>query len=85
MKIPPGPGNFIPRTAEISPAVSIPWPIRSPNRERAAYSLSTCNGLKSPVIPANAYTSDSVIVFVQTAFCPGSNAGLVNVLSTPHQ
>ena len=41
----PGPGSFIPITAEMSPADSIPCAIRSPNRVFSANSLETCTGL----------------------------------------
>ena len=34
----PGPGSCMPMTAEISPAESIPWAIRPPNRVVLAYS-----------------------------------------------
>src|SRR3970282_1559382 len=72
--MPPGPGRRVPSTAEINPAVKIPWAIRSPNRLCRASSAFTCSGLKSPVTPAKAYTSASLMVLVRLAFCPGANS-----------
>ena len=66
----PSPGNFVPNTVEIKPPTSIPWAILSPNIPSFALTASICRLLKSPVIPANPYTSNSDIVFEKVACCP---------------
>src|SRR3989304_3659002 len=57
-------------TAEISPAVRLPWAILSPNRVFGAYSSEIWIGLRSPVIPAKRKTSSSEITLVISAASP---------------
>lgn len=66
----PGPGSFMPSTAEIKPAPRMPWAIRPPNWVWLAETSLVWAGLRSPVMPANRYTSVSVTVLVTLALSP---------------
>src|SRR3954471_19452516 len=66
----PGPGSLVPNTAEMKPAVSMPWAIRPLNMVGLANSSSRWTGLVSPVMPANRTISASLTVLEKTAVMP---------------
>ena len=49
----PGPGNWVPMTAEMRPAVKTPGAMGSPKLVAAAYAGSLWIGLKSPTASMN--------------------------------
>ena len=69
----PGPGSCMARTAEMRPALRMPWAIRPPNREALATDSLTWAGFRSPVIPAKRYTSVSLMVLEWLALSPSFN------------
>src|SRR5208337_1214670 len=68
----PGPGSFVPRTAEISPAEIIPCAMIWRNSVVDAYAGSRCAGLTSPETNANSSMSCCVTVCVILAVSPTS-------------
>ena len=73
----PGPGSWVPSTADISAPPHMPWAITPWNKVASAYAGSRWAGLVSPETAAKAWMSDWLSVRTRRALCPMASSSNV--------